>query len=125
MILHSKIFRLFLFISVLFFFTKYAVATTVLILGIPAPLGTQTVDVLERFSKTVKDKSNGGIVVKVFPNAAFGNNLAHVEGVAAGTVDMAVVVTAALSDEYEKLQILRKTLGSGLHSSLSFKFCQE
>lgn len=50
----------------------------------------------EHFAKLVKEKSNGDIIIKFYPDGTLGNSQAIVSGTRTGTIDMAVIGTVNL-----------------------------
>lgn len=51
---------------------------------------------LEKFAKTVSEKTNGQVEIKIFPNMQLGQERDMVEGLQLGTVDMTMVSTGPL-----------------------------
>ncbi|MBQ7606636.1 MAG: TRAP transporter substrate-binding protein [Desulfovibrionaceae bacterium] len=49
------------------------------------------------FANLVKERSNGSLVIEVFPQGALGNQKELLEGVATGVIDMALIGTAILA----------------------------
>jgi len=59
----------------------------------------------EKFAELVKEKSNGEIIVKVFPSSQLGGQKDLIEGLIFGTVDMALVGTAVLGQFQPQISI--------------------
>ncbi len=59
----------------------------------------------DHFAKLVKERSNGEIIIKVFPSSQLGNQRDLVEGLTLGTVDMTLTGTAVLGNFIPEVSI--------------------
>jgi len=58
-----------------------------------------------RMAELVKEKTNGRVVIKLFPNSQLGNQEKLIEGIALGTIDFALTTTAVLGQFESKLLV--------------------
>ena len=61
---------------------------------------------LLKFKEYVEKESNGRIVVEIFPNGIFGGDLACVQGVETGTIEMTLPATSFMTSYNEKFGLL-------------------
>lgn len=72
--------------------------------GIHTSTGSNEVYALERFKSLLEERSEGRIVVKLFPNAALGSELENIEQVKTGEIQMAIFgdnLTGQLAAKYD------------------------
>lgn len=58
-----------------------------------------------KFAELVKEKTDGKVVIKLFPNSQLGNQEKLIEGIALGTIDFALTTTAVLGQFESKLLV--------------------
>ena len=61
---------------------------------------------LLKFKEYVEKESGGKIVVEIFPNGVFGGDMASIQGVETGTIEMALPATSVLSSYDERFGLL-------------------
>src|SRR6056297_658217 len=58
-----------------------------------------------KFAELVNEKTDGKVVIKLFPNSQLGNQEKLIEGIALGTIDFALTTTAVLGQFESKLLV--------------------
>jgi tripartite ATP-independent transporter DctP family solute receptor len=83
-----------------------AIAAMNLKIGLPAPPSHPHTQSLQLFADYVKDKTNGEITIDVFPMSQLGGERSMTEQVQGGTLDMADITTAVLSNFVPQVAML-------------------
>ena len=82
------------------------VPTRTLHLGNPAPAGTAFDILAHRIKEYVETRSNGRYNILVYPDATLGHQEMIIQAMVAGTVDLAIVNSAAITQFAEELGVL-------------------
>ena len=77
----------------------------VLRIGTTTERGGNFVTGLEYFAEKVKEYSNGKVEIQIYPSSQLGNERDLVESISLGSIDMALVSTAVLSNISEEFKI--------------------
>ncbi len=94
-----------LFVTVAFVSTAFAKDPIVLKATHSANINEPYHIGFQYFADKVKEKTNGEIVVEIFPNSVLGNEIEMVEGVLLGNVDVAVVSNGVLTNFVPELKL--------------------